>query len=395
VTRLSLASLPYAARSPTKALSMLKAHVDPMSEPIDERRAGVLNLTLENQGEQDLAEVSIKTDFPAFLDVVPGHIDVGALRPGTIRVFSFTVSESKAKRPYSGAPPPIFNVAARAAGESAAGVITVTAPVPISVLGLSDALKLVQLPSFLFVPGALLLLTCNVIWRLRARNKGLEFPLSFPKPEFWVASVIISVIAAMIYPWLTRHLGEERDYLVSFTIMDVLLVSCASILVALPVYFIAAGIRWYVDKRRRDAEELARRAREIGPDDGPVEVLRKLAALGGALNGMLLSAVTIGTGKETQTVLDSGISASPGERWVLPNAIIKLIDRSQAAPVDTALDAAGDLAGVQALVALLNRLGVSDQAKWDTSGPLITRPRAWPEANIASAGGTNVLLERV
>jgi hypothetical protein len=393
VIRLSVASLPFTTRSPTKPLSTLKARVDPITEPVDERRAGLLALTLENQGEQDLAGVSIETDFPDFLDVVPKRVDVGALAPGTILVFPFRVSENNAHRPRPGAPPPLFHVKARAASESATGVVTVAASVPLSVLGLSDALKLIQVPSFLFLPGALLLLTCDLIWRLRARNENTEFPLAWPKPAFWLGAVTLSGVAAVMYPVVTGVFGDSRDYLIAFTLTDVIWVWFVSIVSAVPVYALSAAVHNALERRRLGAEARERRKREINSDDQPIDVLRKLATLG-ASSGIVLPIATIRQGAETQTVLDSGLPAGPGQRWLLPPATIKLADHKQAAGIDDVLGQASNLPGVLSLLDRLMELGISAETKWVTRGPLIDRPHAWPAADITPTGGSDPLLER-
>lgn len=390
-TRFSLLAMPFTVRSATQAFGKLKLRAEVPAEPVNERRAGALAIVVENQGEQDLFDASLTAEAPGFLRIEPASVALGRIAAGTTRVLSFRVTQTDRADP--GAAAPRFSLRAHAAGEATEGTVSIAAPVALSVLGLSDALKLVQVPSFLLLPGALFLLTCGLIWEIR--NPGAEFRLAWSKPSFWVVAVTLSIFAAVFYPLVTGLFGTPREYLSAYTLFDVMLVWFSSIILAVPAYALTAWgrNRWAASAAR--AAEQERRQREIIDTDDALTVLRKLNAMAALPSGQVLPVVTVRQGSDEQRVLLT--PAIAGDRqWVVPRASLAATDSSQQVDwnaVDDALAAAQATPGVRPLLELCAQPGATVRATW-AAGTIVGGPTLWPTADRAPTGNRLPLIDR-
>ena len=161
----------------------------------------------------------------------------------------------------------------------AATVMTPAQEINVVVLGESDLLKFLGIPSLLFLPGVLMLIT----WRFLAlRGKSDEEAKNY-KPqwntsEFWVIAVALSLITALIYPWLTvLVLSNSRNFLVAYGLLDYELILGFSLVTSILAFGVACGAMaaWNAWKARK----LAKTAPTA--DDTPLQILRKLALLKG------------------------------------------------------------------------------------------------------------------
>jgi hypothetical protein len=103
------------------------------------------------------------------------------------------------------------------------GNIIVTQEVKVGVLGESEILTVLGLPSFLILPGFLMLVTIRLLWNLgivKSPEPIGEFPLQVEKPDFWVVSITISGIVAVLYPLFTK-----RNYLDSYGLKDIIVIT--------------------------------------------------------------------------------------------------------------------------------------------------------------------------
>jgi len=282
---------------------------------------------------------------------------------------------------------------AHAAGETVEGVTTIAAPVMLSVLGVSDALKLVQIPSFLLLPGALFLLTCELIWRIS--KSPSDFSFAFPTPSFWLVAITLSMAAALLYPEVTGWFGARREYVSSFTFFDVLVVWFASIILAVPAYAITAigHNRWIAS--RAAAKERDRQRRELSESDEPLLFLRKLIAKDVVPKGQIFPTVTIESGGHQQVVLKSEVTM--GEScWIMPRAGIRSTRTAEDTDwkeIDQALESATDPSAVKALLDVLAQQDNTIEATW-TRGLLITGPKLWLLAELGTPGDDLPLFDR-
>ena len=151
----------------------------------------------------------------------------------------------------------------------ATGDVILTRDVDVDVWGESDLLKAVGIPSFLLLPGFLMVVTFGFLWRLHKpwRAAG-EFPLSGVTPEFWLFGVTLSGLFAVVASFF-----GVGNYLHHYDITDLAQVWLISIGVGLGAFLGVAAVGWWVD--RSNAEH--RRAITPTEGDGVIAVLERLA----------------------------------------------------------------------------------------------------------------------
>jgi hypothetical protein len=180
------------------------------------------------------------------------------------------------------------------------GSVIVSQDVTVGVVGESAILQALGLPSFFLLPGCLAVLAASLCWRsgwLRRGVKTGEFPLEYLKPDFWLVSITISLIMAMLY-WLIAR----RWYFVSYGLQDIALVWFVSIILGILGYTV-----WL-----KTAESMEAR-RTFSKRDKPVDVLRKMHRLRMSLV-LPRVALTADSKKEPRFVLqenDSRLSICP------------------------------------------------------------------------------------
>jgi hypothetical protein len=169
-------------------------------------------------------------------------------------------------------------------GKTRTSTISVAGTLPISVLGESDLLKLIGVPSFLFLPGFLALATFAALWSRTLSASDPELKLS--TAETAVAAVTLSIVSAIVYP----HFPGNRDYLSGYGLEDIFRVWFGSILFGVAAWTILFAV---VSLRRRAvemqrareaavaAEMEAKRVKEITPtkQDTPLQILARMALL--------------------------------------------------------------------------------------------------------------------
>ena len=138
--------------------------------------------------------------------------------------------------------------------------IVVTEAMDVGVLGEAAILKVVDLPSFFLLPGALFLLAIGVLWQtrwLQVPPFPADFPLHWRQPGFWLVSLTLSLLVAIL-PWLWTgrwYFTNRRG------LQDVALLWLASILAGAGVY-----VAW----------QLLRNLGMPSERDSPLDALHKL-----------------------------------------------------------------------------------------------------------------------
>lgn len=137
--------------------------------------------------------------------------------------------------------------------------------VQVGIAGVDAVLTVFGVPSFLLVPGFIVLGACAAFWRLRLFRPEAdtgEFPFGAATPEFWVLAITMSGL--IVWAWGLPQ--RENPLLHAYGLRDVLEVWVASLALAFVLYTAAVlGRRAW----------LARRTPKSG--DSPIAILRKLA----------------------------------------------------------------------------------------------------------------------
>jgi hypothetical protein len=135
----------------------------------------------------------------------------------------------------------------------------------IGVLGLSETLKVLTVPTFLLLPGVLMLVAAALVYGLLKPTgspaaKDIPF-LDAASAAFWVVSITLSIGMAVAYPRLGGH-----DYLSEYGLGDVIRVWFASIAFGALVALVVVPI-W---RAHRDAPTFSE-------NDEPKRLIRKMA----------------------------------------------------------------------------------------------------------------------
>jgi hypothetical protein len=195
------------------------------------------------------------------------------------------------------------------------GSIALSQPVTVGVPGLSEVQAVVQVPSFLLLPGFLACIVFMMTWRkwrpgTAAPEGGLPAWLSVGLgPALWVIAIPASfLIVLWLYPALTQRAGlGRREILYGFELSDVIRVWLGSMLLG---FF--AAVFGLVASAALDAY---RRRNDYAATDTPLEILRKMKARGRPLR---LTYDAIGT-EERLYALDP-LPAS-GQIWAAPQIL--------------------------------------------------------------------------
>lgn len=227
----------------------------------------------------------------------------------------------------------------------AAGVTVATHEVEVGVLGESDVLLALAVPSFLLLPGFLVLVVFGLFWEWLGGKAGIW---ADPKsPRFWVAAITLSVGMAALYP-LVGH-----DYLQGYGARDVAKIWMASLLLG-AAGAAAATLAVRAWERRQAAEAALRTPRE---GDSPLETLRKLHRRG--VSGIQLMRVDRRPGEAGAPPVPAGFRIAEAEggegTWVAPAVTYRWAEEAGGAE-RTELEQAlveGDLARIAAILARL------------------------------------------
>jgi hypothetical protein len=160
------------------------------------------------------------------------------IAPGNGANVSFNVSINSEGAFQSGEYPILFTINGVTQYSQRQVQMTAVQTVTLGVVGESDLMKLLGIPSFLVLPGFLIVTTILVLYRLFSKkaydNKAVA-------PEFWLAAISLSIGLFFIYKPLTflltkmQILSHERDFLSGYGLTDLLVVWIISILIGIVI----------------------------------------------------------------------------------------------------------------------------------------------------------------
>jgi hypothetical protein len=281
--------------APQSAVSSLKVALSPPEGSADEFKNFDLLLQIENGGRRtvELQTQSLEVLNPSRkyvelttpeLAMTTGGVKHNAIggrsrfpfasprtiSPGASATVPVTI-ESKVAIP--GTYPLVLSFQARLQ-DSQAGweKVTTQSKITLGIPGLSEAMQFLGIPSLLLLPGALMILTFLSVLPMLTGWPEIDWK----KPGLLIAAIILSAIAAMVYPWLTGLIGTERNYLRGYSLRDIIYVWLGSIVAGLIPALVVSYLKY-----RRDRAEVARDALYYPlTSDGPLDILTKLVRNG-------------------------------------------------------------------------------------------------------------------
>jgi hypothetical protein len=195
-----------------------------------------------------------------------------------------------------------------------------------AVLGESIMLAALGIPSFLVLPGFLIMTVLSFLSGIVGWiQKDGPLDLLPSKPAFWVIAITLSVLSAWVYPTWTRFVfGRSHNYTASYDLMDVGIVWFSGIVTGLSIFSAIVLARFGV----RQISAWARAHRVFDEKDPPIDVLSKMAKIRKDLPPVLSLASfdkDINTGPERLRGLLVQIPG--GQNWLLPIMKVERIDQ--------------------------------------------------------------------
>ncbi|MCP4326892.1 MAG: hypothetical protein GY791_00435 [Alphaproteobacteria bacterium] len=290
IRRYLYATLQIDAPPATAVASLVAIEIKGDDTVLSRERPGTIYVVLKNQRARDLQVTEMRWFKPDFVDLWPDRADCprdpppAAAAPRTLAAHGSIVvpvlvcpREQVVPGKYT-----LLATAHVAADGVTLGALNASQAIEIGVLGESELLNLLGVPSLLLLPGFLLLITWRILQAVRPSDGAGEFFLKPTEADFWAVAIALSLGFAFAYPWLTWLLlpGGERNYLISYGLRDLVYVYSAAIVLGIltfGLWRLQAAIR-----AKLAAAELARTVPVAG--DGEVDIVQKLAAAGGAID---------------------------------------------------------------------------------------------------------------
>ena len=407
VHRVLYATAEITPRTTVSATGTVTAQFIGSTTSLSHERAGQVFLEITNQDAHALEITGLRVYKPEFVavgtDVVgggvsgtgvkgaapqasavelaPGAPKSVAILSGQTRIIPLTISASTEVVPGK------YMVMARVTldgDDHYPRAVVASHEIEVTVLGESDLLKLVGVPSFLFLPGALMIITWSLFWSLgKTVEERAKFLLPATGSDFWVVAIALSLISAVIYPLLTAFFGERRDYLVAYGFKDFAYIFGFSIVCAL---FVFGGYLGLLGLRRLWKQ---RQLRQQTPQktDSACQILDKLAKVG--QDAQLRQAYPNG-GSEAGAALVLEPWSTETQIWLAPPARLTLILPKTDPSYYEALDeqdrmVTGEITDPGAL---LKQIQAGRAAKWWTldwktvgtiQGPTLAKSNAWAD----------------
>lgn len=260
VGKVATASVEVENATPEKVEDVAAVEVKTTLESLDRSNPGVVYLIVTNKLATTLTVDQVDAKGPESVEFAGPKeaVMIGAQQSTALEV---DVTAKERVRP--GKHLLLFDLHLSWDDDREARVIT-TQQAQIGIAGESAILTLLGVPTFLLLPGFLIMLAIATWWRfgvLRPGGAPAQAPWEVTKPDFWALAITASIAIGFLYP----RLGGV-DYLHgAYGLIDVVVVWVASLLIGTVIWFAVMGTR-------RIRHEL----RTPTADDDPTTLIRRL-----------------------------------------------------------------------------------------------------------------------
>lgn len=272
---LSLASIKVAARDLKTVEQVAKVQVKTALKSLMEHRPGIVHLLITNISNMPIRVAEIKESVPEFLKcTLPKLVDGVSIGPQMTRIFNLKVETTDTVQ--TGTHVLLFDVKFKwgKSDHLRTSNIVKTHEVEVGILGESELLTALGVPSFLILPGFLMVITFGMLWRLV--EPRTEFPLKAKSSEFWLVAITLSLLTAIIYPVVTEWIGVTRNYLKGYGLNDVVWVWFLSVILSSVAYFMSVGGPSLYKRILSGYRQYEKQQCTPSERDTPITVLRKL-----------------------------------------------------------------------------------------------------------------------
>ncbi len=333
----------------------VEAALEGSFDAVTQNRPGEGALTLTNNLDEAV-HVEIRPQVPEDVFEPPkaGPVDVPAR--SSVLVPIHLVARS-ALTP--GAYPVAFQIVARwdAGGHAEQRLLVVSKTATAGIFFESELLKALGVPSFLVLPGCLMIFTAQLLVSLglfKVKDQSRLPALAVTDPGFWVIAVTLSGVFAWAYSAI-----RQRNYLVRYGPADLEAVWLWSIALGALAFLIYAG--WTNGRRSLHVP---------GREDSQVQILEKMSR-----NGIGLAAARVEfamNGKTMRMFVVEKIGDDQTMVWVTPAIQVNwaATDAGRAAETEfrTLVTANGEPAGVAKKIRDGLSGGLATGVAWETTG---------------------------
>jgi hypothetical protein len=294
-------SLDVQDRQTTPLQQLLEVRIESSLKLLQEPQTNDIYVVIKNKADFPIVVKSINARKPADI-ILPNLSGSRVVAPREEMAFKFQISATN--RVHPGKHLLLFevNLAWNEEGRPETGTVLSKYECDVGVLGDSEFLVPVGVPSFLLLPGFLIVIVFAMLWNVFHKDK--PFPWTARSAEFWSLAIIISLLAITIY-----HI-RGSNLLEGYGLKDVYCVWFGSAAVGLVAWVaVESGSFLY-----RCLEDYKKDRRTFKPEDGPVEVLRKLAR---NHSGFLLDCVIVKSSGATPPVFElQKAEGTPPMFWI-------------------------------------------------------------------------------
>lgn len=326
---------------------------------LDEQHSGFMYLQITNNSDYTVTlEPFITRETtpykPDFIQLDPEkNLDKQTIPPHQQRTIQVKVSAANTVQ--TGKQTLVFEIPFQWNGHQ--GNVVASQQIDVGVLGESQLLTLLGLPSLLLLPGFLVLITLRILRPWIEHKKPDELNPKLTTPEFWFWAIIISILVGLLYPYVSKiFLTMSRNYLGlgPYGLLDIVYVWIGSVALTTVAYLLWFGITQFY-------KWIWLKDYTLSENDLPVDVLRKLER---RHYDIARPYVTVKfDGDEKRAFLLEPYDANKDELWASPAIVVRLHNGNDSTPINTALKQ-GD---IHSLVDILSQKNDETQTiEWRT-----------------------------
>jgi len=379
-------------------VDLARAEIKGLPESLAHERPGRMFVVITNQYSTPLTVKNVKPLGPTYVDLLPPEAKDVSNRQAQTLPLRIGPGQSEAIvyeiRPKSQVVPGKYTFVAEVDVETddklTAAVLTPAQEINVVVLGESDLFKFLGIPSLLFLPGVLMLITWQflALWG-KSEDEAKHYKPQWNTSDFWVIAVALSLLTALVYPWLTDFLlHTSRNFVSAYGLTDYGLIFGFSLLASILGFAAKRAITAAVNQLK--ASNLAKTTPTV--NDSPLQILEKLARL---KTDNLFQQYAAG-GNQATHLLRLEPWSTEAEVWLVPRAEISVRDETSADAIDErdrlVNQPPGDVATVLAKIKEGMRSNWWNEPVWRHAGD-VRRPLKVPSAGWNRSGDVVPLLQ--
>jgi hypothetical protein len=265
-------------------IEIAKAEIKGAPDSLAHERPGRMFILVTNQYSRPLTVTAVHTLRPTYITVKDTDPDQPKLPirilPGQAADIFYTIEANSAVVP--GKYNLIATVDVTTDDNLAATVRTPAQEINVVVLGESDVLKFLGIPSLLFLPGVVMLAAWKFLWSFTHNDDAVaKYRLQWNTSDFWIIAIALSLATAAIYPILTPRVPpySARDFVAAYGLVDFGLILCFSLIASTAVFGAWRAlilICWGLAAAGRAIKALWIANTTPSTEDTPLQILGKL-----------------------------------------------------------------------------------------------------------------------